>query len=88
MHTVKQINDIARGIDALMVLGVGELSGYAQAALEIDAIAVYLSTQISTLKHEIDREQAMADLMSHLRIAVEARREATDPADALLTANF
>lgn len=84
MHTEKQIKDIVRGIDAVMALGTGTLTGYEQAALETDAIAVYLAAQIATLKDEIDREQAIADVVSHLRIAVEARLSALDPASTLV----
>jgi len=84
MHTEKQTGDIVRGIDAVMVLGTQGLSGYAQAELETDAIAVYLASQIATLDDEVDREQAMADVASHLRIAVEARRSALNPAAVLL----
>lgn len=85
MHTEQQITDIVRAIDAVMVLGTTGLKGYAQAALETDAIAVYLATQIATLADEVEREQAMADVTSHLRIAVEARLADLDPAATLVT---
>lgn len=78
MHTEKQVVQLATTIGHVMALGVGNLTGYAQSALETDAIAVYLSTQIATLADEVDREQAMADVASHLRIAVEARLASLD----------
>lgn len=85
MHTEKQITDIVRGIDAVMALGTNGFSGYAQAALEVDAIAVYLASQIATLKDEVDREQAIGDVLSHLRIAVDARLASHNPAETLVS---
>lgn len=87
MHTEKQVIDIATTLGHVLALGTQGLTGYAQAALETDAIAVYLSTQIATLKDEVEREQAMADINTHLRIAVEARMASRDPAKTLVSPN-
>ena len=86
MHTEKQIQDIVRAIDAVMVLGVQDLSGYEQASLEIDAISVYLCTQIASLKSEAEREQAMDDVASQLRIAVNIRLAHNNKVEAALLA--
>lgn len=85
MHAVEDIEDIVRALDAVMVLGTKDVAGYAQQALEIDAIAVYLATQIATLESEVDREQAMADVTTHLRVAVEARLSGAAAGQALLS---
>jgi hypothetical protein len=76
MHTVEQINDIVRGIDAVTVLGTRGLGGEAQQALEIDAIAVYLATQIATLKDEAERDHAILDFSNRLQMAVDVRLKA------------
>lgn len=75
MHTEQQIKDIVRGIDAVTVLGTKGLTGADQQALEIDAIAVYLATQIATLKTPDEREEVMADFDKRLRECVRVRLE-------------